>query len=85
TAKVRVLWVLLILVFVTLTALVRIAQLGLFQQAPERASMAEALLPARGDITDRNGVPLARAFPSYSLWFNPDALGKGGQPLVKTP
>ncbi|WP_226017184.1 penicillin-binding protein 2 [Novosphingobium sp. FKTRR1] len=85
TAKVRVLWVLLIFVFVTLTALVRVAQLGVFQQTPERTSMAEALLPARGDIIDRNGIPLARAFPSYSLWFNPAALGKGGQPLVKSP
>ncbi|MDF8333326.1 peptidoglycan D,D-transpeptidase FtsI family protein [Novosphingobium cyanobacteriorum] len=85
TAKVRVLWVLLLFVFATLTALVRIGQLGLFEQTPERASLAEALLPPRGEITDRNGVPLARAFPSYSLWFNPKALGEGGLPLVKTP
>lgn len=85
TAKVRVLWVLLLFVFATLTALVRIGQLGVFEQTPERASLAEALLPPRGEITDRNGVPLARAFPSYSLWFNPKALGEGGLPLVKTP
>ncbi|MEO0033589.1 MAG: hypothetical protein RIS94_3347, partial [Pseudomonadota bacterium] len=85
TAKVRVLWVVLIFVFATLTALVRIGQLGLFEQAPERTSLAEALLPPRGEITDRNGVPLARAFPSYSLWFNPKALGEKGLPLVKTP
>ncbi|WP_225204849.1 peptidoglycan D,D-transpeptidase FtsI family protein [Novosphingobium huizhouense] len=85
TAKVRALWVLLLFVFATLTALVRIAQLGLFEDAPERRSMAEALLPPRGEITDRNGVVLARAFPSYSLWYNPKALGEGGSPLVKTP
>ena len=28
-------------------------------------------------------LPLARAFPAYSLWFNPDALSDGGPPLVK--
>ena len=59
--------------------------MGLFEQAPGRQSMAEALLPPRGEITDRNGVALARAFPSYSLWFNPKALGDSGSPLVKTP
>ncbi|WP_225008504.1 peptidoglycan D,D-transpeptidase FtsI family protein [Novosphingobium percolationis] len=89
TAKLRTLWVLLLFIFATLTALVRIAQLGLFEDAPERRSMADALLPPRGEITDRNGVVLARAFPSYSLWFNPKALGQGGgqgsSPLVKTP
>jgi len=85
TAKIRALWVLVLFVFATLTAMVRLGQLGLFEQTPERTSMAEALLPARGEITDRNGVALARAFPSYSLWFNPKALGEGGAPLVKTP
>lgn len=85
TAKVRVLWVLVLFVFVTLTAIVRIAQLGLFEDTPERRSMADALLPPRGEITDRNGIALARVFPSYSLWFNPKALGEAGSPLVKTP
>ena len=49
--------------------------------------MADALLPPRGEITDRNGVPLARAFPAYALWFNPrdDDGGDGGPPLVKSP
>jgi cell division protein FtsI (penicillin-binding protein 3) len=86
TAKVRVLVVLLLFVFVTVAALGRIVQLGLFEDAPDRRSMADALLPSRGEITDRNGVALARAFPSYSLWYNPKAFGsEGGVPLVKTP
>ena len=85
TAKVRILFVLGLFVFVTATAVVRIGQLGLFEDAPDRRSMAEALLPDRGEITDRNGVALARAFPSYSLWYNPKALGSKGSPLVKTP
>jgi cell division protein FtsI (penicillin-binding protein 3) len=86
TAKVRVLVVLLLFMFVTVAALGRIVQLGLFEDAPDRRSMADALLPSRGEITDRNGVALARAFPSYSLWYNPKAFGsEGGVPLVKTP
>jgi cell division protein FtsI (penicillin-binding protein 3) len=85
TARLRALWVMLLFIFVSLTACVRIAQLGLFEQTPERTSLAEALLPSRGEITDRNGVALARAFASYSLWYNPKALGEGGAPLVKTP
>lgn len=85
TARLRALWVMLLFVFVALTACVRIGQLGLFEQTPERTSLAEALLPSRGEITDRNGLALARAFASYSLWYNPKALGEGGVPLVKTP
>ena len=57
---------------------------------PGRAGAAPAVdgqmrcCPPRGEITDRNGVPLARAFPAYALWYNPEALGDGGTPLVKS-
>jgi cell division protein FtsI (penicillin-binding protein 3) len=84
-AKLRLRWVIVGFVFFALTAFVRIAWLGMAAQAPERGSAADALVPPRAEITDRNGVPLARAFPSYSLWFNPKALGAKGLPLVKTP
>src|SRR3546814_17047126 len=47
--------------------------------------MEDALLPPRGEITDRNGQPLARAFPAYALWYNPQALGENGSPLIKSP
>ncbi len=85
TAKMRLLWVVLGFVFFTLTAFVRIGQLGFGSQAPDHGDAANALVPPRAEITDRNGVPLARAFPAYSLWFNPKALGAKGLPLVKTP
>ena len=85
TAKMRLLWVIVGFVFFTLTAFVRIGQLGMAAQTPDRGAAADALVPPRAEITDRNGVPLARAFPSYSLWFNPKALGAKGLPLVKTP
>ena len=63
----------------------RIAYLGVFQPAAGQTSMEEALLPSRGDITDRNGTPLALAFPAYALWYNPSALGESGSPLVRAP
>jgi len=85
TAKMRLLWVVVGFVFFTLTAFVRIGQLGLASQTPDHGAAADALVPPRAEITDRNGVPLARAFPAYSLWFNPKALGAKGLPLVKTP
>lgn len=89
-AKVRVLVVAALFTLAGVAALLRIAQLGLFEDAPERRSLADALLPPRGEITDRNGVPLARAFPAYALWFNPKAFGEkagnqGGSALVKSP
>ena len=65
-------------------ALLRIAWIGVVEPAPSQRSMAAALLPPRGEITDRNGVPLARAFPAYALWFNPRAMDDGGAPLVQS-
>lgn len=85
TARFRILWVVGIFALVTLIAMVRIASLAFAGQAPERTSLEEALLPPRGEITDRNGVPLARAFPAYALWFDPKAMGDEGSPLVRSP
>ncbi|MCB2077449.1 MAG: penicillin-binding protein 2, partial [Novosphingobium sp.] len=81
-AKWRVLWVLVVFAAIAVSAMGRIAYLGVFQPVSHAASMFDALLPDRGDIVDRNGVPLARAFNAYSLWYNPAALGKG-TPLVR--
>ena len=85
TARFRVLWVAGGFALVALIALVRIASLAVAGQAPERTSLEDALLPPRGEITDRNGVPLARAFPAYALWFDPKAMGDSGSPLVRSP
>ena len=84
-ARWRVLWIALGFAFVALLALVRIAYLGASDHGARGTSLEEALLPPRGEIADRNGVPLARAFPAYALWFNPTALGEDGTPLVNEP
>ncbi len=85
TARVRVLCIALGFALVTLMALLRIAALGFVGHAPQRTSLEDALLPPRGEITDRHGVPLARAFPAYALWFDPKAMGDNGTPLVRSP
>jgi cell division protein FtsI (penicillin-binding protein 3) len=85
TAQLRVLLIGAVFVALAAAALMRLAYLGLVQPAPSEHSMAEALLPPRGEITDRNGLPLARAFPAYALWFNPEAMDDGGPPLVRSP
>lgn len=66
-------------------ALLRIGYLGLVGASPTQTNLADALLPPRGEITDRNGTPLARTFPAYALWFNPRAMGDEGSPLVGDP
>ncbi|MFA7601874.1 MAG: penicillin-binding protein 2 [Novosphingobium sp.] len=83
-AKWRMLWVLTVFAVIALCALIRIGLLGAFEPVRAGHGMADALLPHRGEIVDRNGVPLARAFTAYALWYNPKALG-AGSPLVKSP
>jgi cell division protein FtsI (penicillin-binding protein 3) len=82
-ARKRGLWVLLAFLLIFIIALVRITYLGMAD--PARPDGDAAAAPTeRGDILDRNGVPLARAFPAYSLWFNPHAMGDGPA-LVHSP
>ena len=83
-AQVRLLAVLLLFALAAVACVLRIVVLGVVEPAPRSASLYEALLPSRGEIVDRNGVALARAFPAYALWYNPAALGSGS-PLVKSP
>jgi cell division protein FtsI (penicillin-binding protein 3) len=83
-ARLRVLFVAAIFLLLALAAILRIGYLGLTGSGPAVTSFEEALLPPRGEITDRNGEPLARAFPAFALWYNPQALGED-DPLVRSP
>lgn len=80
-AKLRVWLVVGAFTLIGVIALFRIAWLGFADDASHGRAIG---LPPRGEIVDRNGVPLARAFPAYSLWYNPKALGDGPA-LVKSP
>ena len=84
-ARLRVLLVAALFLLAALAALSRLAWLGVVQPPADTRTIGDLLLPPRGEITDRHGVPLARAFPAYALWFNPEALGGDGPPLVKSP
>ena len=59
-ARFRATWVILGFALVATVALAQIARLGIAEKL--RRASATGLLPPRGDIVDRNGVPLARAF-----------------------
>ncbi len=84
TARLRVLMVAALFALVAGAAILRIGYLGVTGSGRSVTSFEDALLPPRGEITDRNGEPLARAFPAFALWYNPKALGDGS-PLVKGP
>ena len=84
-AKQRVLWIALAFAFVAAVALLRVAIIAGSGNARSVTPFDEALLPKRGEILDRNGAPLARAFPAYALWFNPQAMGDDAAPLIKPP
>ena len=83
-AKWRVLLVLFAFVFAASIASAKIAWLGIGQQGPQNLPLDVALRPDRAEIVDRNGVPLARALPAYSLWFAAQEVD-GKSPLIKSP
>lgn len=85
TARIRVLLVAAGFAALALIALLRIFFLGIGGGSSGPTTLAEALLPPRGEISDRNGIALARNYPARALWFNPEALGEGGPPLIKSP
>jgi len=66
---------LMMLVFAGITFIIA-SRLVLLQIFSERAVSADGnpLLPARGDIVDRNGVPLARSFDAWTIGVHPAKL-----------
>ncbi|HWH16815.1 MAG TPA: penicillin-binding protein 2 [Allosphingosinicella sp.] len=66
---------LVMLVFAGVTALIalRLVYLQLFTDRAV-AAIGNPLLPARGDIVDRNGVPLARTIDAWSIAVHPNRL-----------
>ena len=81
-AKQRAIVIAFIFAAATAVLVLRVGMLGLFEADTAHASTSSLLVPDRGEITDRNGIPLARDFKSYALWFNPKAM-EGGEPLTR--
>jgi cell division protein FtsI (penicillin-binding protein 3) len=74
TAHFRLMVVMLLFMGVTLVIAGRLAWLSLFEERIVRSSAASGLIPARADIVDRNGVPLARTFDAWSIAIHPNKL-----------
>ncbi|GAA3734467.1 cell division protein FtsI (penicillin-binding protein 3) [Sphingorhabdus rigui] len=54
----------------------RLATLALFESSRAYGATSTEYVPERGDIVDRNGVPLARSIYGYAIWVKPaDLLG----------
>lgn len=66
---------LVMLVFAGVTTLI-VARLLYLQLFTDRAvaALGNPLLPARGDLVDRNGVPLARTIDAWSIAIHPNKL-----------
>ena len=54
----------------------RLATLALFESSRAYGATSTNYVPDRGDIVDRNGIPLARSIYGYAIWVKPaDLLG----------
>jgi len=54
----------------------RLTTLALFESTRAYGATSTEYVPERGDIVDRNGIPLARSIYGYAIWVKPeDILG----------
>ena len=73
TAQQRLMILMLLFMAAFLVVSVRLLYFALFDPSSGR-SAATAFVPARADIVDRNGVPLARTIDGYSIRVVPSKL-----------
>lgn len=52
----------------------RLATLALFESSRAYGATTKDYIPVRGDIIDRNGIPLARTIKAYAVWVKPALL-----------
>jgi cell division protein FtsI (penicillin-binding protein 3) len=71
TAHFRLMVVMLLFIGVTAVIAGRLVWLLAFESRPAQAAVGAGLLPVRGDIVDRNGVPLARTIDAWSIAVHP--------------
>lgn len=67
----RLMLVMLVFAGVTLLIVGRLAWLQVSTERSDSGSVANPLLPPRGDIVDRNGIPLARTIDAWSIAVHP--------------
>lgn len=73
-APVRLVMLLLLIASGVMFVLARLAWLAAFAEPATTRDAAEALVPLRGDVTDRNGTPLARTIDAWSIGIHPRKL-----------
>ncbi|SEH11891.1 cell division protein FtsI (penicillin-binding protein 3) [Sphingopyxis sp. YR583] len=81
TAQQRLMILMLLFMAAFLVVSVRLLYFALFDSGSSRAT-ATAFVPARADIVDRNGVPLARTIDGYSIRVVPSKLLNNRQYLA---
>ncbi len=74
TAHFRLMLLMLLFLGGTLAIGARLTWLGIFNDAAANRYAGGSLLPQRGDIVDRNGVPLARTIDAWSIGIHPAKL-----------
>lgn len=70
----RLMVVMLMFIGVTGVIALRLAYLAVGSGAVERVAAGDGLLPDRGDIVDRNGIPLATTIEAWSIAIHPNKL-----------
>ncbi|HEX8526460.1 peptidoglycan D,D-transpeptidase FtsI family protein [Allosphingosinicella sp.] len=70
----RLMLMLLLFAGVTFLIVARLMFLQMFADRTEGYAFASPLLPTRGDIVDRNGVPLARTIDAWTIGLQPSRV-----------
>lgn len=74
TAQQRLMILMLLFMAAFFLVSVRLVYFALFDTGSGRGQVSAGFLPARADIVDRNGVPLARTIDGYSIRVVPEKL-----------
>ena len=82
TAQQRLMILMLLFMAAFFLVSVRLVYFAMFDTASRNGSASTAFLPARADIVDRNGIPLARTIDGYSIRVVPAKLLNNRQYLA---
>lgn len=70
----RLMLLLILFMGITSVVILRLLWIGIFAHGAGSGDSLSPFLPARADIVDRNGVPLARTMDAYSIAVRPSKL-----------
>lgn len=74
TAQQRLMILMLLFMGIVTLILMRISYFALYETGADRHANAGMFVPTRGDIVDRNGVPLARTIDAWSVRVTPSKV-----------